>query len=364
MVTVTDDPSLPASVQKKYVLEGEKLVMAIHQHPVVVSEPVATALAILAAVVAVDVNVTGSASALVDILWWVWFAAVARAAVLVFDYRQQWIIATDKRIMRTHGFFVRKVAMMPLSKVTDMSYHRSIPGRILGWGTFVMESAGTQQALSTIPFVPNPDDNYRALCAQIFGVDDARVAVADPQGRQEWVDEDGDGVDDRQSAYLVEPGPMSGRFVSVPRRPRAPATGTTRPTCRSSTPWWRPATRRRGTCCPAGSGSPSGTTRCGPPRRLPGGAHRRAPGPRGASADPGRRAGPARPRHRYDDLSQRRRPAHLTRAPGTDSGSKPYGSSSRWAWSSSSSARTSRVGPSATIRPSSSSTERGHSCRA
>lgn len=225
MVTVTDDPSLPASVQKKYVLEGEKLVMAIHQHPVVVSEPVATALAILAAVVAVDVNVTGSASALVDILWWVWFAAVARAAVLVFDYRQQWIIATDKRIMRTHGFFVRKVAMMPLSKVTDMSYHRSIPGRILGWGTFVMESAGTQQALSTIPFVPNPDDNYRALCAQIFGVDDARVAVADPQGRQEWVDEDGDGVDDRQSAYLVEPGPMSGRFVSVPRRPRAPRNG-------------------------------------------------------------------------------------------------------------------------------------------
>ena len=32
------------------------------------------------------------------------------------------------------------VAMMPLLKVTDMTYDRSLLGRIVGYGTFVLES--------------------------------------------------------------------------------------------------------------------------------------------------------------------------------------------------------------------------------
>ena len=32
--------------------------------------------------------------------------------------------------------------MLPLVKVTDMSFHRSSTGRLLGFGEFIMESAG------------------------------------------------------------------------------------------------------------------------------------------------------------------------------------------------------------------------------
>ena len=32
--------------------------------------------------------------------------------------------------------------MMPLAKVTDMSFQRSPIGRILGYGEFILESAG------------------------------------------------------------------------------------------------------------------------------------------------------------------------------------------------------------------------------
>jgi len=55
---------------------------------------------------------------------------------------------------------------------TDMSYSRSIPGRILGYGQFIMESAGQDQALHDINWVPDPDHTYRAICAEMFGVDD------------------------------------------------------------------------------------------------------------------------------------------------------------------------------------------------
>ncbi|WP_050346996.1 PH domain-containing protein [Arsenicicoccus sp. oral taxon 190] len=204
----SDEPQLPPSVRRRYVLDGEQLVVAIHQHPVVVAEPVATALAVLVLVIAVDANVSGTAANVVDVLWWVWFAAVARAVWMVWEWRKQWVIATDKRLMMTYGFIIRKVAMMPLSKVTDMSYHRSIAGRIFGWGTFVMESAGQQQALSEIKFVPQPDHNYRALCAEIFGVEDReRVTDVDEdvQEAHDWPDEhDGDRWGD---VVQVEPGP-------------------------------------------------------------------------------------------------------------------------------------------------------------
>ena len=45
-------------------------------------------------------------------------------------------MATDKRFLLFFGFIRRKVAMMPLLKVTDMTYDRSLLGRIVGYGTF------------------------------------------------------------------------------------------------------------------------------------------------------------------------------------------------------------------------------------
>ena len=47
----SEEPHLPPSVRRRYVLDGEQLVVAIHQHPVVVAEPVLTAIAILVLVI-------------------------------------------------------------------------------------------------------------------------------------------------------------------------------------------------------------------------------------------------------------------------------------------------------------------------
>ena len=59
--------------------------------------------------------------------------------------------------------------MMPLLKVTDMTYDRSLLGRLAGYGKFMLESAGQDQALSTIDHVPDADTHYRAICTQLFG---------------------------------------------------------------------------------------------------------------------------------------------------------------------------------------------------
>jgi hypothetical protein len=42
--------------------------------------------------------------------------------------------------------------MMPLTKVTDLTFQRTLGGRILGYGTVIAESAGQNQAFERINY--------------------------------------------------------------------------------------------------------------------------------------------------------------------------------------------------------------------
>jgi Bacterial PH domain len=170
----------------RYLLDGERLVTAVHQHWGKVAEPVGSALAGGFLALWLDAEVDPALALLSTVAWWGWFALVLRAAWELAQWQHDWFIATDKRLLLFHGFITRRVSMMPLMKVTDMSYERSVPGRVLGYGRFVMESAGQDQALHRVNWVPDPDEHYRAICAEIFGVaDHDRVFPVEDR----WVDE-------------------------------------------------------------------------------------------------------------------------------------------------------------------------------
>lgn len=176
---------------ERYLLRGEKIVVAVHRHWATVVEPVA--LAVLGLVIAMWVSATLAADALPlgDLIWWLWFALAGRAIFYLWEWRREWFIATDRRLLLIYGFIVRKVDMMPLGKVTDMTYHRTVVGRLLGYGTFVLESAGQDQALSHLKFIPRPDQTYKAIIAEIFhkagdelieGPDEQYVAEVEYEG--------------------------------------------------------------------------------------------------------------------------------------------------------------------------------------
>lgn len=160
----------------RYLLRGEDIVVAVHRHWATVLGPVALAFAGIVAAFVVSITVTPRMPQIADLPWWLAFALIGRAAFYVWEWRREWFVATDRRLLLIYGFIVRKVDMMPLGKVTDMTYHRTVPGRLLGYGTFVLESAGQDQALSRLEFMPHPDSTYTAIIAQIFHRDgDAEV---------------------------------------------------------------------------------------------------------------------------------------------------------------------------------------------
>ena len=55
-----------------------------------------------------------------------WWGAAGWLVWRVLNWRRDWFVATDKRFLLFFGFIRRKVAMMPLLKVTDMTYDRSL----------------------------------------------------------------------------------------------------------------------------------------------------------------------------------------------------------------------------------------------
>lgn len=86
----------------------------------------------------------------------------------VTDWYYDRFILTNKRVMVVRGIITRNVAMMPLLRVTDMKYEQSPLGRMLNYGTFVLESAGQDQALREVKHLPNPNELYLRVVEEMY----------------------------------------------------------------------------------------------------------------------------------------------------------------------------------------------------
>lgn len=104
-----------------------------------------------------------------NILWYASLFVLLRLAYFVMEWWVERIVVTDKRFMISSGVFETKVAMMPISKVTDLTYERTVLGRMFGFGTLVVESAGQIQALNKIEYLPQPEEVYDAISELTFG---------------------------------------------------------------------------------------------------------------------------------------------------------------------------------------------------
>ncbi|UJP39513.1 PH domain-containing protein [Cellulomonas palmilytica] len=153
---------------RRYILPGERVVLAARRHWAQLVEPAltATGVFVLCAWLTLVLQPTLGDSALW--VWWLWIGALARFGWLMLVWRVEWFVATDKRMLLLTGLVTHQIGMMPLMKVTDMRYSRSVLGQLLGYGQFLLESAGQDQALRQINWVARPDATYRDLCALIF----------------------------------------------------------------------------------------------------------------------------------------------------------------------------------------------------
>ncbi len=157
----------PADVDK-YLLPHEQQVITVRRHPAVLIGPfIVTVLGLAAAIALSDTLLAHQSTALL-IVWLIWGVLLLRLILKAFAWAVDYFVVTSHRMILTSGIVTRKIAMMPLVKVTDMTFQRSFLGRLLGYGTFILESAGQDQALSTVDHIPYPEQLYLEVCALIF----------------------------------------------------------------------------------------------------------------------------------------------------------------------------------------------------
>jgi hypothetical protein len=78
------------------------------------------------------------------------------------------LVLTNKRVMVVAGLLHRRVSMLPLLRVTDMKYVQSWLGRLLNYGTFLVESAGRTDQMRRIRNVPHPNELYLRIVEEMY----------------------------------------------------------------------------------------------------------------------------------------------------------------------------------------------------
>jgi hypothetical protein len=160
-------PDAPKELER-YLIASEKIIFLIRRHWVVLLEPALTAFAGLIVLLVVIGKVDGNPGHAIDVVGVIWLLLLMRLAFHVLEWWHELFLATDRRLMLVHGLVTRKVDIMPMAKVTDMRYDRTVTGMLFGYGVYILESAGQDQALSTINFVSEPDLHYQQISQIIF----------------------------------------------------------------------------------------------------------------------------------------------------------------------------------------------------
>lgn len=175
----------------EYLLPTERRVIRLRRHWAVVLPYLIQTL--LALIIAFSLSYFMDGSGLPvwliqNVLWYVALFALLRFTFHLVEWWVERIVVTDKRFMMTSGIFTTTVAMMPVSKITDITYARTVIGRMLGYGTLDIESAGQIQALKKIEFLPRPEEVFDAISELVFGESKgSRVSMMKaPPTRRRW----------------------------------------------------------------------------------------------------------------------------------------------------------------------------------
>ncbi|HHU08767.1 MAG TPA: PH domain-containing protein [Intrasporangiaceae bacterium] len=155
---------------RDHLSEAERIRIGTRQHPIVLLKP---ALAVVAAFAFFlrAVSDPGALRSTQDVFLVAVLVALVWLGVRWLKWSRHFFLATDQRVLKMYGVLSTTVDSMKVQKVTDMKYHRSFLGELIGYGSITIESAGQEQALHDISYIPYPRENYQELCHIIIGED-------------------------------------------------------------------------------------------------------------------------------------------------------------------------------------------------
>jgi len=195
---------------EKYLLPQEGWEIITQRHWAVLIEPTLKFLPVLAAGVWVlvfdpDNRFTSSVGLLVIV------GALVYYGLRLAEWWMRHFSVTRRRVLLTSGVIVRTVTLLPLRRITDLTWQETLGGQLLGYGTFRFESAGQDQALRHLTYVPNAQQVYQDISALLFGRDyGGPAAGGDEEGEDERDLSVGPGAGGRRADDRHDTQPIAG----------------------------------------------------------------------------------------------------------------------------------------------------------
>jgi uncharacterized membrane protein YdbT with pleckstrin-like domain len=153
----------------QYLLASERRVIRMRRHWALLLVDILETAGLLVAAVLISFVLPLGWGVAQSVVWYLGLLVVVRFAYKALQWWVEKLLVSDRRVMIVSGVVTHKVTMTPISKVTDLTYERSAAGRLLGYGSLVVESAGQVQGLDRIDFLPEPERVYDAVSRLIFG---------------------------------------------------------------------------------------------------------------------------------------------------------------------------------------------------
>ena len=183
-MTGTTPGRLPSRASKdaaKYLLEDEEPVLSTRRHWAVLIEPTVKFLPAFAAgawLFLVDPGNPVTSTVGLAVLT----VALGYYGLRAAEWWMRHFIVTKRRVLLTSGVIVRTVTLLPLRRITDLTWQETLLGQVLGYGTFRFESAGQDQALRHLTYMPDAQGLYREVSRLLFGSDYGGAAAGDDEG--------------------------------------------------------------------------------------------------------------------------------------------------------------------------------------
>ncbi|HLM95785.1 MAG TPA: PH domain-containing protein [Acidimicrobiales bacterium] len=151
---------------RRLLTEDEEVVVELRPHWAYLGRPLVVAVAVVALAIALVVNFS---SAPVGVLY-VLLALVTGSALWLAGRLVRWFassfVVTNTRIIQRTGVFARRGLELRLERVNQLSYHQSIPDRILRTGELHVEMGG-DTGLVVFDHVPRPAAVQSVITEQI-----------------------------------------------------------------------------------------------------------------------------------------------------------------------------------------------------
>jgi len=176
-------------ISQKLLSDGEHVVLSVRTHVKVLIGPATLIVVVLAGVITVatiysenDVAVTVAAGVgvLALILW---------SLIPFLRWMTSTYTVTNRRLITRQGIITRTGRDIPLFRINDVAYEKSLIDRILGCGTLVISDA-TEKAGVVLPDVPNVERVHLQISDLLFANDDghdddgSRVPGEPPRNNQ------------------------------------------------------------------------------------------------------------------------------------------------------------------------------------